>query len=325
MTRGKICSLNKFLASNPSSGPKEAPYPGSEFTSYASADLDVKLLLVLAKKNDSISKVVCIPDYFVSFDSFGENVTFSSTRMHEKSIRSGMLVTRLHTSRPNVYMPDDIHDLLKKCERRGKRFVVFNLGLYWDNGYGHANSLIFDLKERIVERYEPAGKKGILPKHELSRAVASKFPTWTFIGPDKMKTGAQGLADSFTGMCVTFSLHYTLLRLSNPDESAIDVYKHILQRHKEGKLKEDILRLNKFAIDELKKMKRGSLDSVRAIHYDERRKFRIVRPLLMDEREAMSSCVARKAEKRPCSSSRGARSRLAGRPRSRRRGDSCRT
>ena len=89
------------------------------------------------------------------------------------------------------------------------------------------------------------------------------FPGWSFVGANDMKRGAQDISDSFAGMCVTFSLYYSLLRLTNPNESPMQIYEYMNERARKGKLGQDVLRLNKYASTMLSKLSRHELDNVR--------------------------------------------------------------
>ena len=266
MIRRKVAPISQvILQSSPSKGPEELTKPESEFENFASADLDVKLLLALAKKDERISKLMCIPSYFATFTHSGaDNVTFSHTRKSSSSsIRAGILISKLHTTYPILHIPDDMKAHLETCRNRNKRFVVFNTGLYWGSGRGgHANVIIFDIQNFVIERYEPAGKQGII--NNLEVVFKEQFPEYTYVGPRIMREGAQLLSDSFNGMCVTFSLFYTLLRLTNPKETPRAVYEYI-RTHEKKDLQKIILQLNKFAIETLKTLKRGSLDNVRTL------------------------------------------------------------
>lgn len=260
LKRSSIRMIDRFLAQEKSKGSKEEISLGTEFGTYSDADLDVKVLLALAQFNDSVTRTMCIPDYFVDLKDI-DRVNFHHTNGSQK-VRAGILITKLDTETPFLHIPDNVHSYLDECERRGKRFVIFNTGLYWDySKEGHANVTIFDLKRKIIERYEPEGSKGIVVG--LKEVLLKEFPGWTYVGPDKMERGVQDFADSFSGMCVTFSLYYTLLKLSNPDESALSIYDYIHKRKDNGYLRDDILKLNKFASNVLRSFERGSLSKVR--------------------------------------------------------------
>lgn len=262
--RGKVKHIHKWMSSSPSRGPDEPKDRTSEFENYSSSDLDVKLLLALAEEEEEVSKRMCVPDYYVDYDPSDLNtVTFTRRKPLSGGIRGGILITRIGSKTPLLHVHDDMKDMLSDCETRGKRFVVFNTGLYWEGKRGgHANAILFDTKTRTIERYDPEGRKGAIP--HLREVLREEFPGWKYVGPGvEMPKGAQKFADSFTGMCVTFSLYFFLLRLSNPDETAVSVYEYILKRHEKGKLRNDILKLNKFAADKLRSLKKGMLKHVR--------------------------------------------------------------
>ena len=269
LARGKVRPLGVDAA--PSKGPAEKK--AGEFEHYSAADLDVKTLLALVKGNHAIVENVCIPRYFLVSDRARTSISFSPEPVVSPlCVRAGILVTRLHTGEtPLIHLPPDMPAILRRCQRRGKRFVFFNAGLYWgESSPGHANVLIFDVVTRTIERYEPAGLSGVIglrSKHGLSYPLKSllqrKFPGWKYVGAEEMPIGAQSLGDSFDGMCVTFALYYTLLRLSNPESAPLEIYEHILSEHEKGVLKSNILRLNKFSVAILSRLKRGQLANVR--------------------------------------------------------------
>ena len=262
--RSKVESIERLLSEDESLGPLEPTDTKSEFDDFSSSDLDVKLLLALASEDDVICDLMCIPKYYIHYDPFAlSHVRFASSK-GGGGIRAGILVTEIGTETPLLHIHDDMHEMISKCETRGKRFVIFNTGLYWRNRRGgHANAVIFDTKTKTIERYDPEGMKGSIPN--LRETLLREFPGWKYVGPGKeMPRGTQQFADSFTGMCVTFSLYFFLLRLSNPDETAVAVYKYILERHQEGKLTGDVLRLNKFAASKLRSIRKGVLREVRS-------------------------------------------------------------
>lgn len=262
--RKKVQSI-PYLADTLSSGPKEFPsLHKSEFTSYNSAELDVKLLLALTRKDPAIRKITCIPRFFASYSKRDmTDVTFSRSRLPNKhSVRAGILITHLGTSRPQLLLPEMIHTFVKDCEKRGIRFVVFNTGLYWaKGGDAHANAILFDTRHKVIERYEPSGSFGIIP--HLSTAFSRFFPEWSFVDTAYMTRGVQNYSDSFDGMCVTFSLYYMLLRLTNPDETPAQVSKYMDKLSENGMMRSHVLRLNKYAATILKQLRRHELDNVR--------------------------------------------------------------
>jgi hypothetical protein len=263
--RHRVVPLTHVLAQEESRGPEERAREGSEFTSYSSADMDVKLLLALIKSKDGIAQQVCVPNYFLTFHrDRPRTVAFARARDHTKvSIRAGIMILDLDTPTPELHLPPHIDEIIQRCRTRNKRFLFFNTGIYAKDRVAHANAILLDLQHRTIERYDPAGDRG----RDAKSLFLARFPGWKWIGPRQMPTPVQtGLSDSFAGMCVTFSLYYTLLRVSNPDESAVEVYRWILARHRAGELRSDILKLNKYASKTLNRLRRDELDEVRSAH-----------------------------------------------------------
>ena len=55
-----------------------------------------------------------------------------------------------------LYLIDDFFNKLKKCRERNVNFIIIPLGIELQNG-SHANYLIYDIKNNIIERFEPHG------------------------------------------------------------------------------------------------------------------------------------------------------------------------
>jgi len=68
-------------------------------------------------------------------------------------------------------------------------------------------------------------------------------------------------ADAFTGMCVTYSFMYLLVRLLNPDKDPADIQAYMV-RGTTQELTDRVKRLNRFALDVLRAHPRGSLRSL---------------------------------------------------------------
>ena len=256
----RLVGIDEFLAKTPSLGPLESVSGRTEFQSHEAADLDVKFLLALLRQGHRVARTLCVPDFVACGGADG--VEFVPRRCSPKGLvfraRAGVLVTQLHST-PRLWIPDDLADLLGRCERAGKRFVVLNFGIYpsADLRTGHANALIFDLQRRTIERYEPSNQTNASFDRTLSKLFTRELDGWRWNGAHT-SAGGQEAADSFDGMCVTFSLMYVLLRLLNPDAPPSAVRRYIVH-HSRKTLRDDILRLNRFAADTLRRYARGSL------------------------------------------------------------------
>ena len=267
-SRHKVREISADLFSTAlSKGDKEKKCLDCEFSGYSASDLDVKLLLSLIKRKHTLAQNICIPNFYTTMYGIN-NVTFSRKSKGLNSIRSGIIATYIHTDDVKIHMPSNIHEFLDLCEsfykKTGmKRFIFFNTGIYQDRvDTGHANAIIFDIKNHTIECYEPAGIRGMNLK--FVEIIKNEFPKWRWIsGAREMPHGVQDVADSFDGMCVTFSLYYTLLRLQNPDETPNSLYLEMHKSHLQGKLKQEILRLNRFACNEMRRLRKGELENVR--------------------------------------------------------------
>lgn len=255
--------LDEFLSSLKSIGPLETTSSGTEFTSFEAADLDVKFLQALVKKNHRTSTHVCKASWFLCANSDGE--PFFRKRCPKntlwKMFNGGILVD-INTPHPRLILPPDLKDLLKSCT--GRRFLVVGFGLYptSDLVVGHSNALVLDTMRRVIERYEPSGKPNAHLDNLMKRRFSTILPGWTYIGYH----GSQEMADSFDGMCVTFSLMFILLRLLNPDATPDDVRRYMSRMASNGELRDIVLRLNRHVADTLRMHRRGSLVKRKRVH-----------------------------------------------------------
>lgn len=254
--------LKEFLSPHMSRGPFERPSPQSEFTTYDSADFDVKFLLSLIKRKHPLTKVACIPTFKLC--------VLPSNRAHygqcdlenKMHVRSGIVLLDV-SSRPRLLVPPQFEKRLEEC--RPKRFALCNFGLYSgsDLSRGHANALVFDLWTHTIERFEPIGQyKGHAHVDAKLRGEFSRvLPGWKYVGTSlsSPKKGPQAIVDAFDGLCVTFSLMYVLMRLKNPDLSAFEVNRLLLYKKTPSALRREVLQLNRHVIDRLKMQPRGSL------------------------------------------------------------------
>lgn len=253
-------TVKRFLADSKSLGPGENDSPDSEFFSYTQADLDIKFILSLIRSDESLKNTVCVPDFLICLhDPF--RIEFLPK--HDKCtgvlpVRAGVIVTGVKTKRPRLWLPEDFHKHLSKCTQR---FVVFNCGLYPHNSNfenGHANALIMDTRHKIIERFDPAGRCNTCS--DINILFEHAFPSWKVVQfqEDGIVGGIQQNSDSYSGMCVTFSLYYTLLRLLNPNKSYKQIIGFMMSIDHEI-MRQQILRLNKFAINVLKQYERHEL------------------------------------------------------------------
>ena len=131
-----------------------------------------------------------------------------------------------------VFFPVTFEKNIKSCIRKKFRYViipVFIVFLY--TNVGHANFIIYDIKENIVERFEPYGIYYDSDMKQLDIQIKKKFkkidPTIQYYPPKCLFStiGIQAIEEKVKrtkwkgdpgGFCDAWSLYYADLRLSNP-------------------------------------------------------------------------------------------------------------
>lgn len=149
-------------------------------------------------------------------------------------------------------------DNIKECLDTKSRFVVGILGMKVKRGY-HANALIFDIKNRIVSRFEPNGGQAIgyynhkAVNHTLdtffkSKATIDKIGEWKYESPsDFCPVGPQVKAAKHQyekkvgkvygkqvvieagGFCAVWSLMFIHYKLLNPDRNDQEIITWLLE------------------------------------------------------------------------------------------------
>ena len=196
------------------------------------------------------------------------------------------------TDKMNILTPPNLKKLIQKCENDNKYMVVSDLTLFGSNDFkgldAHSNVLIFDTRRKTIERFDPHGAdeyilkklindveensdkdilKGIkylsrayfnqtMIDKELSTYFNTLLPNYTYNGVNITTPylGPQIKADEYSGLCVTWSCMYMVLRLLNPELSPSDVtIKMIDGTPKE--LKNRLLRFNKYIVNTLSEEK----------------------------------------------------------------------
>lgn len=270
-------TIDEFLSTHASKGPEEVAVPSSEFKTYDSADLDVVFLLALMRaQHPSVRHIMCVPDFYLCMYTSAESGVFL---VHEDTkacspkykggervmkIRAGAVFLGVQTPQPRFFLPREAMRAIKTCKRRTK-IIVCNMGIYPTHDprrNGHANTLIFNVIRKTVERFDPMGTPGDTFEPHAARQLETRFPGWKYVGMNTMlqghPRGPQRIADAFRGLCVTYALWYTLMRLLNPSESAPTLVTHMLS-YTPAVMRDRALRLNKYAVEVLKQHPRGSL------------------------------------------------------------------
>jgi hypothetical protein len=310
-------SIKEYLDTVESLGPKELS-KGVNFSFYNQRDLGIVFILDLIKNfNGPVSKIGCIPLFTLCVykDSTGKFYTKKSRigsppcDLTGGEFYDGSLVNtfasivilnapKYNTSTsPIILTPPNLRETLNKCEQDGKYMIICDLTLLGGDRFAdtsHANVLVFDIRRKTIERFDPHGgnyysnvtlaydpesnigygrkdfKFGIVDKQirstalfdqvtidlKLKQKFAVELSEYTFNGTNITTPylGPQIKADEFNGLCVTWSCMYMLMRLLNPDMKPADVTMKMIDGTPK-EIKNRILRFQKFIIRRLQNVK----------------------------------------------------------------------
>ena len=196
------------------------------------------------------------------------------------------------TDKMNILTPPNLTKLIQKCENDNKYMVVSDLTLIGSNNPrgddSHSNVLIFDTRRKTIERFDPHGADEYILKKlindmeensdedilkdlkyvsgayfnqnmidkELSTYFNTLLPNYTYNGVNITTPylGPQLKTDEYSGLCVTWSCMYMVLRLLNPELSPSDVTIKMIDGTPE-ELKNRLLRFNKYIVNTLSEEK----------------------------------------------------------------------
>lgn len=265
-------SLQPYLADSPSSGPDE---PGR--VTYDRYDLGIRYLVAVAHTADSagddgaLSFRACIPDYVLcahiaeggrglpprlSHVGGAKRMPCPSRRGERLifQVKAGIFVT--HMDDPflaTLHFPSAmVHAAVRGCAESD--CILFNFGMYRDDTLvgGHANGLVFNVRTKTIERYEPMGSDSprAIARDEIMKTLfRDGFPDWKYESV-LYKRGPQSVTDAYDGLCETYSTMFVLVRLRNLDSTVNEVFE-ALSKLPPLKLLEYALRLNRSMIRNL--------------------------------------------------------------------------
>lgn len=126
---------------------------------------------------------------------------------------------------------------IKKGMKQNYRFICIHLGLRFKSG-GHANVVLYDTKNKVVELFEPHGGHDKTNPNAhykdvtriLKKYIEYMFPKYKFIEPKAyMPSVLQGAIDIYRGACLSICmmyLHYKLLNPNIPSNILVNRIKH---------------------------------------------------------------------------------------------------
>ncbi len=129
---------------------------------------------------------------------------------------------------------------IKKAMKENYRYICLYLTILLPNNRGgHANIILYDTKNKVIELFEPHGgldKLSIINQHYKDISYIFKkhseymFPKYKFISPSAyIPFILQKNIDNFTGSCLSICmmyLHYKLLNPNIPSKVIVNRIKH---------------------------------------------------------------------------------------------------
>ena len=255
--RSKVRGIDKYLSPKKSMCRNEKK--AGDYIVHSDAALDVKLLMALMKKKESshLRGLVYVPKWILyAHDP-------RATQPFPNLSRAGLIISRLGSQFPVLSAPSTLCFEIERCRHLKKRFLVANMGIYvreYDSEDGHSNSIIIDVKNKVVERFDPHGRGGTEAEDlKIEKLFKKKLPDYEYVGTRKSspEQGVQSVADSFGGMCATYAAMFSLLRITNPNESSATIQTYMKQGSP-AQLRERVLRFHRYIADTLRGERLGS-------------------------------------------------------------------
>lgn len=194
-------SANEYMDATKSLGPLEKKEGG--FSSYQQADIGIRFILSLIRNQKGpIHHIGCIPLYalcvykdsagnYNAYKSVIEKLNSNSYLNCDKnipgytfgsSITSYATILMMYAPTNNkfispkeksvILIAPNLEETLSKCKNNGKTMAVCELSLittddpYDQDAHGHANVIIFDIKRKTIERFDPHGaNEYVLPSN----------------------------------------------------------------------------------------------------------------------------------------------------------------
>lgn len=127
------------------------------------------------------------------------------------------------------YIIQGIHETIKKFPET--KFILLKLTIISDKNFNHANILIYDVKEKYIERFDPYGKVHFYQSKQIDKLLKvffkDYFPDINYMSPADLTNGIsfQIFSDERNnnnyvendpiGFCVAWCLWYVEMRIKN--------------------------------------------------------------------------------------------------------------
>lgn len=171
---------------------------------------------------------------------------------------------------------DNLSYIISNCKKKGLELVIFSLGLYSKtvitSTHGHANCLIINILQKTIERFDPHGGdddavynqkliddslKKIFSMELKDYTYINYYESCPYIGPqvleEKSSTYIHDTMLNLTpsGLCLTWTTLYIVLRILNPKKSQDFIVKKMMEGNPHHILS-ILLRFQKFMINVIK-------------------------------------------------------------------------
>lgn len=171
---------------------------------------------------------------------------------------------------------DNLSYIISNCKKKGLELVIFSLGLYSEtiitSTVSHANCLIINILQKTIERFDPHGGdedaeynqkliddslKKIFSVELKDYTYINYYESCPYIGPQALEdNGSSYIHETMlnitpSGLCVTWTTLYIVLRILNPKKSQDFIVKKMMEGNPYHILS-ILLRFQKFMINVIK-------------------------------------------------------------------------
>ena len=239
--------IHNYLSKNVHKGNQESYY--DYYESFSNAENVFNYFYILKKNRDKNVDKLCIPSnklyYNYKSHKFANTLDFDNYSIYHITI---FYIYKLD----KIIAPKNFKNSILNCN---ERFILVSCNIQWgiDNWDGaHQTIILFDNNNKTVELFDPEydGNDDIKYDTVVESFINSNFDyKYNYIGsyntthPSK-NYGPQVSVDAFSGLCVTWSIMYVLLRLSSPDKNPSYIVTKMMDGSKEDR-KNNLLKFAK--------------------------------------------------------------------------------
>jgi len=286
LQEGYVINMEKYLDPKEITPIEESGRKG-KFTKITDAINIINYLIIKARVDPIVENKVCFFDAAFYFrrglksnsgneqikylkdpsELIAEDANYEISNMTNKAVLFSSPRSKFTSAKQPLLL---IHPLLPKFLRNcEKRFLILPLSLVissvneeiTSNSLGHANILIFDTKNKTIERFDPHGNEAFYNQSIIDNYLTIKFKdllsnykyiefsvTCPYLGP---QVTVERNTSKARGYCVIWSLMFVIFRLLNPDVPSLNIIK-VMSEGSPNEVANRILRFAKHVSDTLK-------------------------------------------------------------------------